>query len=182
MLDDSVVEFVDATLDMYRHDLTEDYQMYRNHVLRVLSFLACLHGSEVTRGVPSHEVQVAAIFHDIGIWTDHSLDYLGPSTVRAMRYLDDNTSDGIDRDLVQTLITNHHKVRPAGEADSLVEIFRRADLVDVTHGIIRFSISRDQIHGIASRYPYLGFQSFLARSLLRNAARSPRRPFPMLRF
>ena len=83
-------------------------------------------------------------------------------------------------DQVERMITNHHKLRPAH--DHITETFRIADRIDVSRALLRGPIRRSQLKAVVDELPYLGFHTFLARGLVRHAARHPTRPLPMLRW
>ncbi|WP_256591068.1 MULTISPECIES: hypothetical protein [unclassified Pseudomonas] len=71
-----VLEFpiTDEILTSFALAVGTDLQGYRNHIYRVLNFYCALSGTEQ----PGEAVQIAAAFHDLGIWTDNTLDYLPP--------------------------------------------------------------------------------------------------------
>src|SRR5215510_16361233 len=78
------IPILDQVLDGHAAELGDDFTAYRNHTYRVVNF--CLPFS------PGGEVQlekiaVAAAFHDLGIWTDHTFDYLQPSVRLARAHL-----------------------------------------------------------------------------------------------
>lgn len=57
----------------------EDFDKYRNHVYRV--FLNCrLIDSDTSN---EEKDAITAVFHDIRIWTDYTIDYLEPSVAQA---------------------------------------------------------------------------------------------------
>lgn len=181
---------VDSILTNYADALGQDLQGYRNHIHRVLAFYRALSatthaGANADGGAPPMAVLIAAAFHDIGIWTDRTFDYLEPSAARAQRYLQQR---GLDAELgpqVHALIVHHHKLRPF-HADTpwavSVERWRRADLIDVSLGVIRFGLPRATVRGIQQRYPDAGFHRRLAALTLRQFCRTPWRPLPMLRW
>ena len=74
----TVLEFplTDEILTDFALAIGTDLQGYRNHVYRVLNFYCAVSGIQ---GLPCDAVQIAAAFHDLGIWTDNTLDYLPPS-------------------------------------------------------------------------------------------------------
>jgi hypothetical protein len=78
------------------------------------------------------------------------------------------------------LITEHHRLRPSD--DRMTETFRKADLVDVSHGLLRDHIGRPAVQAVVAQLPYRGFHAFLAKGLTGYAARHPLRPLPMLRW
>jgi hypothetical protein len=78
------IPIVEEVLDQYATALGQDFIGYRNHVHRVVNL--CL---AVTPGSRDHleKIAVAAAFHDLGIWTAHTWDYIAPSVSLAREYL-----------------------------------------------------------------------------------------------
>jgi hypothetical protein len=164
---------VDAVLERYRAALGDDLSTYRNHVYR------CVNYHQLLLGGPLPDFAVLAwAAHDLGIWTAGTFDYLTPSADLASACADEFGITEIAR--LQRLITEHHRVRPVD--DRMTETFRKADLIDVSRGILRGGIRRADVHAVVAQLPYKGFHAFLANGLTRYAARHPLRPFPMLRW
>jgi hypothetical protein len=164
---------VDAVLDRHRDALGDDLPTYRNHVYR------CINYHQLLLGGPIPDVAALAwAAHDLGIWTAGTFDYLAPSAELAARYAAEFGIADIDR--LQTLITEHHRLRRTD--DRVTETFRRADLVDVSHGLLRNTIGRTAVHAVVAELPYHGFHAFLAKGLAGYAARHPSRPLPMMRW
>ena len=176
-----ILEFplTDEILTSFALAIGADLQGYRNHIYRVLNFHAALSGTE---GLPSDAVQIAAAFHDLGIWTDDTLDYLPPSIALATEYLDSRQRSQL-KDEVSALILEHHKLRRyRGACADSVEPFRRADLVDVSLGLVRFGLPRSFIKTVQSTFPDHGFHSMLMKLSARQLLHSPLRPLPMFRW
>ena len=176
-----ILEFplTDEILTSFALAIGADLQGYRNHIYRVLNFHSALSGTE---GLPSDTVQIAAAFHDLGIWTDDTLDYLPPSIALATEYLDHQQRPEL-KDEVRALILEHHKVRRyRGACADSVEFFRQADLVDVSLGLVRFGLPRSFIKTVQSTFPDHGFHSMLIKRSARQFIRSPLRPLPMFRW
>lgn len=66
---------IEAILLKHKEFLAGNYDMYRNHVYRVFMFCQLQDGSNNN----SEKYAIASAYHDIGIWTDHTFDYLNPS-------------------------------------------------------------------------------------------------------
>ena len=78
------IPIVEEVLDHHSSTLGRDLIAYRNHVHRVVNLcLALTHGSRDD----FNKIAVASAFHDLGIWTDHTFDYLAPSISLAREYL-----------------------------------------------------------------------------------------------
>lgn len=67
---------VERLLAPYRSRIGNDYDGYRNHVYRTITYAMYFLG-DAPQGEPL--VETAFVYHDIGLWTDHVLAYLEPS-------------------------------------------------------------------------------------------------------
>ncbi|WP_063053010.1 HD domain-containing protein [Nocardia arthritidis] len=173
---------VEARLAPWQQQLGSDRAAYTNHVLRVLTLCDLLAADQQPRPSTREEFLTAAALHDIGIWSAGSFDYLAPSCDQARAWL-----ASIDRDdltgLVVSMIDQHHKLRPAGPPHDPVEIFRRADAIDVERGLLgRFGISRGTYRDLAKRYPNHGFHRRLVSLAARRLRTHPTSPLPMLKW
>lgn len=176
-----ILEFpiTDEILTSFALAIGPDLPGYRNHIYRVLNFYCALSG---TVGPPGDAVQIAAAFHDLGIWTDDTLDYLPPSVGLAMHYLETRHRTELGSE-VSALILEHHKVRAYRSSHTAtVEPFRQADLIDVSLGLVRFGLPRAFIKTVQSTFPDHGFHAMLIRLSARQFIRSPLRPLPMFRW
>lgn len=156
-----------------------DFEGYRNHCHRMVTFCLALR-----RCTPEEEqkVAIAACFHDIGLWTASTLDYLSPSVPPALDYL---KTRGLEHwsEEVTLLITEHHKLRPYADARfPLVEAFRQADLVDFSLGLVTSGLSRAYIRDVKALYPNAGFHKALVRMASGWFVRHPLNPAPMMKW
>ena len=166
---------VDAILADHAQALGGDRAAYRNHVTRVLNFYLALSG----RPVVPEAVLIAGAFHDLGIWTHRTFDYLAPSMDLASRHLSAIGRLALDEE-VRALIYEHHKLgRYDQQFAGTVESFRRADLVDLSLGVIRSGLSREFVRSVRRALPNAGFHRRLVALSLRQFVRSPWRPLPM---
>ena len=76
--------FIEDILSNYKTELGEHFQKYRNHVYRVYNYAAILSRCDDEQKI---KLAISAAFHDIGLWTDNTLDYLSPSIILALGYL-----------------------------------------------------------------------------------------------
>lgn len=170
---------LDAILAGHSTAIGADLPPYRNHAYRVANLCAAL----MPPGGDMHErIAIAAAFHDLGIWTDNTFDYLEPSVRLAEAWL---TAAGRDRwaPEIVAAIRQHHKLTACrGEESLLVEAFRRADWIDVTAGVLRFGIPRRFIRDLYARWPDAGFHRLLVRLELRHLRRHPLNPLPVFRW
>ena len=170
---------VDEILHSFAAPLGNDLVAYRNHVCRVLNYLRVL-APEANADLG--RLQIAAAFHDLGIWTDRTFDYLEPSKRLARDYL---ASHGLAHFApeIQAIIDHHHQLTPyRGVFSSSVEPFRRADLVDVSLGAIRFRVSRGFVRVVKTAFPNAGFHRRLLSLTWHQVLRHPLRPLPMVRW
>ena len=74
---------IESLLQNFKPVFGEDFTRYRNHIYRV--FLNCLLIDKEKANEDKYAI--AAVFHDIGIWTNNTIDYLNPSVAQARNYL-----------------------------------------------------------------------------------------------
>jgi hypothetical protein len=184
MQDDALAVDVSALLTPYADDIGTDRPGYTNHVIRMLLYCDELFKLSGGAGeLPSQQLEyrVAGVFHDLGIWTDKTFDYLVPSIDLAAAYL-----EGLDcKDLIPVvteMIDLHHKQRPAGPPDSAVEIFRRADAIDVSLGLRRFGLPMKTVRSTFRAYPSRGFHRCLIRLTTKRTIEHPTSPLPMFKW
>lgn len=168
-------------LETWRPSLGQDYPAYHNHCYRVVN-----HAVALTAGNPEpaelERFCVAAAFHDLGIWTHHTFDYLQPSADMASDWL---VQHGHDDWLttVQGMILEHHKMTTVSrDATGGIEAFRKADWVDVTLGMRRFGLSRAWIRQVQLAFPDAGFHRKLMQLALQRVRQHPLSPLPMFKF
>jgi hypothetical protein len=170
-------QFIDNLLELYKPVIGVDTDRYKNHVYRV--FLNCLLMDADQNN--EEKYAIAAVFHDIGIWTNHTIDYLDPSIVQARNYL---TKAGKQEwfSEIKSMINLHHKTsRYHGEYGKTIETFRKADWIDVSLGLLTFGYNKQIIKENQRLYPNLGFHLFLAKEISKNFLRHPLNPLPMFR-
>lgn len=170
---------IDELLGAHGAALGPAYRPYRNHVHRIFHLTRTLRGTN--DATEDRLIAVAGVFHDLGIWTHHTLDYLDPSAELATVYLDE-TGWGTAAPVVRELVLRHHHIRPVGPKDDLVECFRRADWLDVSQGLLRSGVDRSFYAALKAQYPYEGFHLLLARLGLKQTLKHPLRPLPMMRW
>jgi hypothetical protein len=169
---------VEEVLHDHASELGHDLVAYRNHVYRVVNLCLAIVG---VRGVEVEKITVAAVFHDLGIWTNKTFDYLAPSVALAREYLAaQGRPDWIAE--IETMIEDHHKITPsAANPASLVEPFRRADWIDVTRGLRTFGVPRPFIESVFATWPSAGFHWRLVKLTVERFRTHPLTPLPMVR-
>jgi len=161
---------VDAILSEYRRELGADFEAYRNHASRV--FLRCCRILGDPGAVTVEKIAIAAAFHDLAIWTEHTWDYLEPSCLLARRYLVEIGRSGWAGE-IEAMIAWHHKVTPCRKLGPLAEAFRRADWRDVL---------LMPLPEMRPAFPNAGFHLRLARLTWTWWKRHPLAPLPMLKW
>jgi hypothetical protein len=156
----------------YKHSVA-----YFNHVCRVV------HNCTLIDDDPQNlrKYIIAAVFHDIGIWTHGTIDYLGPSMEVAKEFLMKHDEGYLWKE-ISKMIECHHKVsKYSGEYQHTVNTFRKADWIDVSLGLLTFGVNSRSIALIRLQYPNQGFHRFLLSKLAKNFFIHPFRPLPMFR-
>jgi len=167
---------VDDVLSDHATALGEDFVAYRNHVYRILNLCVAMAGrSELEK------IAVAAAFHDLGIWTNSTFDYIAPSIALVHDYLVARACEDWTGE-IEGMIADHHKItRSTAGPGSLVEAFRRADWIDVTRGLRGFGIQRPFVARLFAAWPDSGFHWRLVTLTLDRFRSHPLTPLPMVR-
>jgi len=167
-------ETIDFILGSYKKDLGADFEPYRNHVYRVFNFA-------ILNVKTDREIKILGIataFHDLGIWTNNTFDYLMPSIELAKKYCLMNCIDNDSINEIEIIIGEHHKLTRI-KNNRLAEIFRQADLTDLSLGLIHNGIDKKSIRYIRAMFPNKGFHFKLVRLFFENLLVNPLRPLPM---
>jgi hypothetical protein len=172
------VPALEAVLSAHQSALADDFTAYRNHTYRVVNLCVALAPDGASR---MEKIAIAAAFHDLGIWTDGTFDYLQPSVRLASAYLAHEARQRWVPEIT-SMILEHHKIsRYRGAVSPLVEPFRQADWIDVSRGLVRFGLSRARLNDIFSAWPSAGFHNRLLQLSCRRLLTHPLNPLPMLR-
>lgn len=172
------IPVLDSVLEAHAAELGADFTAYRNHAYRVANLCVALCPGEPAQ---LEKIATAAAFHDLGIWTERTFDYLGPSVKLACAHL---TRAGKQewRPEVTEMILQHHKISPyRGQTHRLVEPLRRADWVDVSKGLFTFGLPRKLLKEVFTTWPSAGFHKRLVRLELQRLRTHPWNPLPMVR-
>jgi HD superfamily phosphodiesterase len=169
---------IDDILKEHRSDLNVDYDKYRHHVYRVYNFALLLH--EEDEKADTDTLAIAAAFHDIGIWTDGTFDYLSPSIGRAKEYIRTKKLK-VSGDEVEEIISNHHKLTRYSD-NKLAESFRKADLIDLTLGIISHGVSHRDILELYQTFPESNFHIFILKEAAIHTFKNPLSPLPFFKW
>lgn len=154
---------IDHYLLPYKATIGDEYEGYRGHCHRVLAY--ALHYLDSVDSAVI--ISKALVYHDIGLWTNHTLSYLEPSS-ELMRLDMEATSSPEEVSLMHDIIDNHHKIttysttKGNAQNDRIVEAVRKADLIDFSGGLISNGMPRMHISKVMSEVPNSGFQLGLA--------------------
>lgn len=171
------IPLLNSILSNFSTQLGDDFDGYRNHVYRMIHF--CFAQGKMSED-EKQMIVIAASFHDLGIWTAKTFDYIPPSKTLAMEYLVQNGLNSVAPQIEQ-MIGEHHKLWPF-KGDRLTEIFRRGDLSDLSLGAVKSGIPRSYIREVKSRFPNAGFHKYLVRLAAGWICRHPLRPVPVLKW
>jgi len=168
---------IETSMKWFKPAIGKDETKYKNHVYRV--FLNCLLMDEDKNN--EEKYAIAAVFHDIGIWTDHTIDYLDPSIKQAKHYLiETNRQEWIAE--INSMIFWHHKTKKyKGHHTQTTETFRKADWMDVSLGLLTYGNDKKRIRSNRKTYPNAGFHWFLFKKIFSNFFRHPLNPLPMFK-
>lgn len=167
---------IEEILEKYKPALGIYHSAYRNHVYRVYNLTLQLCSATKAE---KDTIAVAAAFHDIGIWTHNTFDYLPPSIALANRYCNEKSmTDQVTE--VATIIDNHHKVTEF-KTNASVEAFRKADLIDLSFNLFTYGIEKNYLHRLNSTFPGNGFHRFIFGNIAKNIILAPWNPLPMVR-
>ncbi|MCW3091286.1 MAG: hypothetical protein JWP81_2355 [Ferruginibacter sp.] len=170
-------KIIEELLPTFALVIGKDYCRYKNHIYRV--FLNCLLMDDDKMN--EEKYAIAAVFHDIGIWTGSTFDYLSPSGEQAGNYLLQKGKRCLTGEIT-AMIYWHHKISQYhGEHEKTVETFRKADWIDVTFGLIHFGVDIQKTKEAGKAFPTLGFHRFLVRAALKNFLGHPLKPLPMFK-
>lgn len=170
---------IDAILADWRDTIGPAFDGYRGHVYRV--FNVCLQLRRCS-DEERRKLAIALAFHDIGLWSAQTVDYLPPSEAEAAAWLARHDLAAWT-DEIRLIIRMHHRLRPWRDpATPLVEVLRRADLVDFSLGAVRAGVPRAFLRRLSAAFPNAGFHRFLFARARGWWWHHPLRPMPFLRW
>ncbi len=170
---------LESLLFPYKEIIGASYVPYKNHVHRIVNFTL-----ELKDGIKADDedkIAIAAVFHDIGMWTANSFDYLNPSMAEANNYLREHGKiEWVEE--ITLMIDMHHKLTMYdGVFTDNVEAFRKADLIDLTKGVKRFGLSKNILSKNYEEFPMGGFRKIIVSKFLKNLLKNPFKPLPMFK-
>ena len=171
------IALIDQILDEYTPYLQKDLLKYKNHVYRTFNLCVLLDIDSENRD----KYAIASAFHDLGIWTNKTFDYLEPSIALAKKWLAKNNLLKWDVE-ISTMIDMHHKITPyQANFANTVDTFRKADWIDVSYGLLNAGLDKKRIKELNSNFPTKGFHRFLLQKAIQNILTHPLAPLPMFK-
>ena len=153
------------------------WEGYRGHAYRVLNLARAIAPDADDR---DDKLAVAAAFHDLDAFS--TLDYLA-SSIRAQDAWLEQTGRSAWSAQLAVVVAEHHRLTPyRGAHATLADAFRRADLADLSQGLVISGIPRAQVRAVRAAFdvgPF--FTRVVPRAIVRNTVRRPWDPFPILR-
>jgi hypothetical protein len=176
---DDPIPLLEDLLAPWRAALGADYMGYRNHVYRMAH---CCFALQACNDEARRKILIAAAFHDLGIWSAGTVDYLPPSVALARQYLIDQGLSAWCEE-VELMIDMHHKLRRHDDPRfPLVEVFRQGDLVDFSLGLVTFGLPAAHIRALKAAFPNAGFHRRLLQLAGGWFARHPLSPPPFIKW
>ena len=142
----------DEILESHRqcaHGDQAGYDGYKAHVYRVANFARALTPHRPDR---DEKLAIAAAFHDLAAFD--TVDYLVPSIAAQDAWLQATGRENWSDELA-LIVAEHHRLSrygPTRPHAALVEAFRRADVVDVSQGLIRFGIPASYVKEVRATF------------------------------
>lgn len=167
-------EILESHRDRARGD-DAGYDAYKAHAYRVMNFARALTPDLSDR---DDKLAIAAAFHDIAAFD--TLDYLVPSIEAQDAWLRQTGREAWSGELA-LIVAEHHRLSgygPARPYAPLVEAVRRADLVDVSQGLIRFGIPSSYVKEVRAAFDAgVFFKRVIPMSTLRTVRKLQRPGF-----
>ena len=170
---------IEEILAIWKDQIGETYDGYCGHVYRM--FNCCLALKDCSEE-ETRKLAIAAAFHDIGLWSAHTVDYVPPSVEEAQKWLvENNLSEWVEE--IGLMIDMHHKIRPYRNSKyPLVELFRKADLVDFSLGFFKFGLPSKYVSLLKAEIPNNGFHKFLIGGAKDWFSKHPLSPPPFIKW
>jgi hypothetical protein len=171
------ISLVEDILDRWKDRTGNKHLGYKNHVYRMLNF--CFALGKFT-GEEKQKIIIAGCFHDLGIWTGKTFDYIPPSIGLAREYLGVHGLEEWAPE-IGLMIDQHHKLRKY-PGDEKTEVFRQGDLVDLSLGIVKCGLPGDYVKSVKTQFPNSGFHKGLVKLAANWVCRHPLNPVPVLKW
>lgn len=173
------IPLLEKILGKWKNEIGNDYAGYKNHVYRMIHF--CF-AQNTFKTEEREKIIIAGCFHDLGIWSNDTFDYLPPSVALAKDYLRQNNLEQWIPE-IEMMIDMHHKLGKYQDNQSpLIEVFRKGDLVDFSLGFVKCGLPQSYIKSVKARFPNAGFHKRLVKLAGGWFCRHPLNPLPVLKW
>ncbi|MFT6855268.1 MAG: hypothetical protein ACJA0X_001242 [Cyclobacteriaceae bacterium] len=162
-------------LNSYKHFLKNDFSSYCHHCQRLYQYSLTLLLMKENR-----KLAICAAFHDLDIWVSRDMDYLSNSSEMAIDYCKKNQLNFLF-DEINFVISNHHKIKKI-KGNIEAEAFRKADLIDLSAGFVKYHLPKSIGQELEEKYPRLKFSRIISVKILKYALRNPQKPLPMIKW
>jgi HD domain len=163
-----------AALEKLREVTAESGGPMERHGLRVFLIadrIATARGLEVDREV----LLIAGLLHDVGLYDEAS--HGGAYVLDGAEFTADLLhTRGWEEDRIRLCfdaIERHHETRSQWDRGAEVELIRRADLVDLTDGLVRFGLTREWIRDLFKSVPRDGTYATIGREVAKQLLHHP---------
>ena len=171
---------IEEILEAHAGDAQDDdegFRGYRGHVYRVFNLARVLVADEDDR---DDKLAIAAAFHDVAAFD--GLDYLAPSIRKQDAWLERTGRSAWSEELAVVVAEHHHATTYRGPHARLAEPFRRADLADLSQGLVRSGIPRQHVQAVREAFDVgTFFTRAIPRAVVRHLVRHPLDPLPHTR-
>ena len=174
------ISLLEDILGKWEDVIGKDYKAYKNHVYRVTNFCYALQADMTDND--KEKIIIAGCFHDLGIWSNNTFNYLSPSVKLAKAYLSKSNKETWFPE-IGLMIKQHHKITQYNDNRyPLVNIFRKADWIDVSKGKRSFGLSKSVVNDVINTFPNLGFHKKIIKLTKAEFIKHPLNPLPMMKW
>lgn len=172
------IPLLEEILDEWKPSIGSDFQGYKNHVYRMINF--CFAQNELSNE-NRRKIIIAGCFHDLGIWSDKTFDYIPPSIELVKYHLEKNQLTNWIPE-IQTMIEQHHKLTKCENKNNpMSEIFRKGDLIDLSLGFFKCGLPKTYVRSVRKRFPNNGFHKCLVKVSSLWILKHPLNPLPIVK-
>jgi hypothetical protein len=163
-----------AALGKLRQITGESGGPMERHGLRVF-LIADRIGTARELKVDREVLLIAGLLHDVGLYDEasHGGVYVREGAEFTAELL---RGRGWDQDRIQLCfdaIERHHETRSQWDRGAEVELIRRADLTDLTSGLVRFDLSREWVRDLFKSVPRNGTYPTIGREVAKQLLHRP---------
>jgi hypothetical protein len=148
---------------------------FRNHCRRLHRFATMLMRAQ---GLSLHDdvAYAMAMWHDLGLVSeqDQGVTYLRRSWSLFQRESEGFDLHGADPHVLEECMVYNHRVLPVPGLSPEAECFRRAVIVEHTHGLKRWGLPRDAVREVFAELPRGNFDRVLLDFTWRTLRREPK--------